>query len=354
MKSRSGDSKIIKGKQSAQPGPGLVQGFSASGPDVWVEVAHYDKPGVVVSAVGARCGKTFLADPPWTAIANTHALIPDEQIDVRYLWYVTNREDWWIKGGTAQPFVKVKDTLARPILIPPLDEQRRIVAKLDEALAEIEVLRANVRQRSELDEKLRISVLNRAFASGNRDEWEAMELGDCCRLINGRAYKKAEFLPEGPYPVLRVGNFFTNKNWVYSDLELAEEKYCVTGDLLYAWSASFGPRIWKGPKSIYHYHIWKVVPDPTKVTREFLYRLLQWDAERIGHDLGTGATMIHVTKRSMECRPVLIPPIPVQEAICSRLSALEASLDDSSEAQQRKARLVDALTPAYLDSQIRS
>ena len=62
----------------------------------------------------------------------------------------------------------------------------------------------------------------------------------------------------GPYPLLRVGNFFSNRAWYYSDLELPEDKYCEDGDLLYAWSASFGPRIWQGPKVIYHYHIWKI------------------------------------------------------------------------------------------------
>lgn len=79
--------------------------------------------------------------------------------------------------------------------------------------------------------------------------WEWRQLGEVATLINGRAYKQEELLTAGATPVLRVGNFFTNKNWYYSDLKLEENKYCETGDLLYAWSASFGP------KSIFHYHI---------------------------------------------------------------------------------------------------
>ena len=61
-------------------------------------------------------------------------------------------------------------------------------------------------------------------------EWR--ELGEVCRFINGRAYKQSELLEKGKYPVLRVGNFFTNKHWYYSDLELDEDKYCDNGDLL--------------------------------------------------------------------------------------------------------------------------
>jgi type I restriction enzyme S subunit len=150
--SKSGDSKIIKGKQSSQPRIGLVQGFSASGPDVWVPDAQYSGQGIIVSAVGARCGKTFQAKGDWTAIANTHVLVPSAEcgIDFKWLWYLTNNEDFWIRSGTAQPFVKVKDTLLRPQLIPPLVEQKRIVeaidnhlSKLDKALAAVETSVAN-------------------------------------------------------------------------------------------------------------------------------------------------------------------------------------------------------------------
>ena len=129
-------------------------------------------------------------------------------------------------------------------------------------------------------------------------EWKP--LGDICRFINGRAYKQSELLEEGKYPVLRVGNFFSNSNWYYSDMELAEDKYCENGDLLYAWSASFGPKIWDEGKVIYHYHIWKVIPDPNKIVKKFLFYLLAWDTKSLKSENGTGSTMMHVGKASIE------------------------------------------------------
>lgn len=75
------------------------------------------------------------------------------------------------------------------------------------------------------------------------ESWEWCRMGDVLSFINGRAYIKEELLDSGMTKVLRVGNFFTNDKWYYSDLELPDEKYCYKGDLLYAWSASFGPRI---------------------------------------------------------------------------------------------------------------
>jgi len=136
-------------------------------------------------------------------------------------------------------------------------------------------------------------------------EWKA--LGEVCRFLNGRAYKQPELLSQAKYPVLRVGNFFTNGNWYYSNLELDEDKYCDKGDLLYAWSASFGPRIWTGDKVIYHYHIWKVVPDANLIRKKFLYYLLEWDTKALKEEHGTGSTMMHVGKGAIEKRLVPIP-----------------------------------------------
>lgn len=87
--------------------------------------------------------------------------------------------------------------------------------------------------------------------------WGKARIEDLINVINGRAYKKQEMLSEG-VPILRVGNLFTSNEWYFSDLQLEPEKYIDDGDLIYAWSASFGPFIWQGGKVIYHYHIWKM------------------------------------------------------------------------------------------------
>jgi type I restriction enzyme S subunit len=129
--------------------------------------------------------------------------------------------------------------------------------------------------------------------------WKRSKVRDVCVLLNGRAYSRPELLTKGKYPVLRVGNFFTNNHWYYSDMELGDDKYCDNGDLLYAWSASFGPRIWTGGKVIFHYHIWKVQPDRELIDKNFLFMWFLWDAERIKADQGTGTTMIHVAKGSI-------------------------------------------------------
>ena len=175
------------------------------------------------------------------------------------------------------------------------------------------------------------------------------KLGDVCRLINGRAYKKHEMLTEGPYPILRVGNFFTNRSWFYSDLQLHEDKYCDNGDLLYAWSASFGPRIWEGQKVIYHYHIWKIEIDETKVDKNYMFHLLDWDTEQIKLAQGTGTTMVHVTKGSMENRLLPFPPIPEQHRIVAILDQAFADIEKARVNAEKNLKNARELFDSYLN-----
>ena len=160
-------------------------------------------------------------------------------------------------------------------------------------------------------------------------EWEVKRLGEVCTFHNGRAYNQKELLSQGKYRVLRVGNFFTNSSWYFSNLELEDVKYADDGDLLYAWSASFGPRFWKGEKVIYHYHIWKI-DNFIKVTNTYLYTFLLFDASSLTNTL-QGGTMVHVTKENMERRYIAIPPIKEQDKICSILQLWDTAIEKQSE-----------------------
>ena len=124
-------------------------------------------------------------------------------------------------------------------------------------------------------------------------------------FINGRAYAQSELLSSGKYKVLRVGNFYTNDSWYYSNLELGEKYYADYGDLLYTWSATFGPHIWLGDRVIYHYHIWKIDLS-NHLEKQFAVQLLEQDKDNILSNKN-GSTMVHITKEGMEQKNVIIP-----------------------------------------------
>ena len=180
--------------------------------------------------------------------------------------------------------------------------------------------------------------------------WQTKKLREVCELVNGRAYSKPELLAAGKYRVLRVGNFFTNDHWYHSNLELEEKKYCDTGDLLYAWSASFGPRIWGGGKVIYHYHIWKVVHDRLQIDQKFLFYFFQWDTEKIKEDQGTGTTMMHVSMGSMNERDIQLPPLPEQQRIVGILDAAFEGLATAKANAEKNLLNARALFDSHLQA----
>ena len=151
--------------------------------------------------------------------------------------------------------------------------------------------------------------------------WQPHKLGDCVRLINGRAYSQHELLDSGT-PVIRIQNLNGGDRWYYSDLNLSEDKYCHRGDLLFAWSASFGPYIWNGEKSIFHYHIWRVIPNEL-LNKAFAFRLFDWITEKV-KSASHGVAMLHMTKAGMEAWPIALPPIPEQRRIAAILDQADA------------------------------
>lgn len=160
-------------------------------------------------------------------------------------------------------------------------------------------------------------------------EWEAVRIHEICTLVNGRAYKQNELLSEGKYKILRVGNFFTNDSWYFSDLELEANKYACKGDLLYAWSASFGPRFWTEEKVIYHYHIWKIC-DLKGIDKQYLYFFLDYDASLLQNAI-QGGTMHHITKNDMEKRFIPLPPMEEQQNIAKVLNTWDKAIEKQTQ-----------------------
>lgn len=113
--------------------------YSAAGQDGCVEVTEGDVPSIILSSIGARCGKSFLTSGPWTTLANTQVITPDQKIaDASYLIGLLDNEDYWNRSGSAQPFIKPSDVKCAWVPLPPLDEQRRIAKVLhsvDDAVA---------------------------------------------------------------------------------------------------------------------------------------------------------------------------------------------------------------------------
>lgn len=273
--------------------------------------------------------------------------------------------DSFQSGGNRQGlnFGQIKTFL---IPLPPLPEQTAIAS----ALSDMDALIAQTEKLIEKKKAIKQGVMQELLTGKKRlkgfenskgykqtevglipEDWECVKLKEIAKLINGRAFRQEELLKSGKYEVLRVGNFFTSNNWYFSNLELLPDFYVEEGDLMYAWSASFGPKFWDGKKCIYHYHIWKVVP--SKISdKHFLYHLFDFDKSKLLNQT-QGGTMFHLTKNGMEERLFATPSLLEQKAIGDTLTVMDMEIELLGSKLQKLKLQKQGMMQALLTGKIR-
>lgn len=284
-------------------------------------------PGVITGRSGTIGKIQYIESDYWPH--NTALWVTDFKNNYpQFIFYLYMNLDLSRFGtGSGVPTLNRNDVHDALVYVPNLDEQKKLAAYFNS----IDHLITLHQRKLEKLKELRKGVMKKLFSQEVRfkaddgsefPDWEEKKLGDDVQFINGRAYKQDELLNSGKYLVLRVGNLFTNDSYYYSDLELDNDKYIENGDLIYAWSATFGPRIYYGEKCIYHYHIWKLKFDENIISKIFLNYYLLYDVEKIKSQR-TGGTMVHITKNAMEHRELQFPCLAEQQKIADCLSTLD-------------------------------
>jgi len=138
-------------------------GVSAAGLDGRIDFAEHVAFTPVISAIGANCGKMFMPTEPFTAIKNTMTVTPRR--DLLDNWYLYHCLGFYRlpRRGAGQPFISKGDAQEFLIPLPPVDEQKRIVAKLDEIKSELDRQREILDSKELETERLRSSILSAAF-----------------------------------------------------------------------------------------------------------------------------------------------------------------------------------------------
>jgi type I restriction enzyme S subunit len=155
-----GDTSLTK----ASYRDGGFTAFSASGPDGLIEKYDYEQDGVVLSAIGAACGKVFFATGKWSAIKNTICIIPNRgEVSAKYLYYLLNDPNGWPKRGAAQPFIRQADARSRTIRFPHITKQEELIEALERQIWEFERLSGHLKNQIEQLALLRRSILKIAF-----------------------------------------------------------------------------------------------------------------------------------------------------------------------------------------------
>lgn len=329
--------QIVQGGRHKLSGSDFVaEGFpayGAGGMNGRLPTYEFDRAAVVLSSIGARCGKCFLAEGRWSSLANTQVILPDTaRADPRFLWYQLNDETRWPRSGTAQPFIKPSDVKAHRVFLPPLGEQRRIAAILDQA----DALRAKRRAAlAQLDEMARAIFVEMFGRPGEQSPWPLGRLGDLCDLVRGsspRPQGDPRFFG-GPVPRLMIADITRDGMLVEPTIDsltlegAKRSRPMQAGSVVMAVSGAVGlPAILRVDACIHDGFVGFRALKPT-IQPLFLYHCLKQQREQ-NRAQGTGAIWINLTTEQVSRFPIPLPPAALQQRFLERMQ-LVGELEDT-------------------------
>jgi type I restriction enzyme S subunit len=121
-------------------------------------------------------------------VSHLAAVKPKENIAethfVYYWLYLTDMVQYMDNMG--YPSLKLSTISSIQIPLPPLSEQKRIAAKLQEMMKEIDQARTACKKQLEAAKSLPSSYLHEVFESPEVQKWERKKLGEVCEIIKGK------------------------------------------------------------------------------------------------------------------------------------------------------------------------
>jgi type I restriction enzyme, S subunit len=304
--------------------------FGAGGMNGYLPTAEFERDGIILSAIGARCGKCFLAEGKWSSLANTQIIFPDDRkADIRFLWYQLNDEHRWPRRGLAQPFIRPSDVRSHRVFFPPLDEQRRIAAILEKA----DALRRKRKRSLELLQGHTRSIFMKMFGSLTENDRQLPTVGisDTCQLIVDCVNRTAPTV-ENPtaYKMIRTTNVRRGSVDLHSVRFVTKDTFDRwnrratprIGDVLLTREAPVGEagillsndRVFLGQRLM----LYRV--DEAVATPEFLCHSFQDDfLKRQFDQMGSGSTVKHLPLPACRAFQLRLPPLSEQQDFSARV-----------------------------------
>ena len=220
----------------------------------------YFEDGDVIFAKITPCmenGKIALAEglTGGAAFGSTefHVLRPSEVLDARYLRFFLVQDDFRAQaagamtGAVGQRRVPKTYLAEHPIPLPPIDEQRRIVAILEDHLSRLDTVSRSLQNSAKLNNTLWASQVDRVFDLGGstRTAWPLVQIGSVAEFVRGVTYKKPEASPEGGkgrVALITASNIINDSldfgNLVYVPMtRVNSRQMCQVGDIVVATSS---------------------------------------------------------------------------------------------------------------------
>lgn len=343
--------------------------FCDDQPDVSFLVQSGD---IVVARTGATTGKSFLIKdvPAPTAFASYLIRIAGSpRIQSEYVWKFMQGPDYWrqiqvVSKGTAQPGANAVILGQVGIPLPPLAEQKRIVAKLDALNAKSARARTELARIETLVSRYKQTVLSKAFSGELTREWPAVSLDLVSEVIFdgpfGSNLKSVDYTSEGPR-VIRLENIGARVFMEDKRTHISEEKFSSlarhllqANDLLFSSFVSEEVRACLFPEDVAFKAINKadcfcIRLNAAKILPKFaLFQLTSELTYRHFAGRVHGATRPRINLSQLKKYEIFTPSISVQQEIVRHIESAFAIIDRLAIQAKRALELVGKLDEAIL------
>ena len=297
-----------------------------------------------------------------------------EFIETEYLYYVLLQPSFRergkknMSGAVGQKRVAKKFIENYLINLPPLEQQRRIVAKLDAVFAEIDVAVAAVKRKQEQVDSLKNALLSSELSPAAIDaaKWKTAKLGELCVFTRGLTYSKKDEVDVSNTAVLRATNIdlYTRRikldeiRYISDTVAIKKDKIVRKGDILICTAS--------GSKS----HLGKValaevdfgmafggfigaIRTTSTCRSKFLFAILTSSAF-VNHlcKLGDGANINNLRFSQVENFEILLPPLVEQQRIVAKLDAVFEQADVVKDVMSKQLANYQALKSALLSAEL--
>ncbi|GAA6177852.1 restriction endonuclease subunit S [Sulfitobacter pacificus] len=325
--------KTISKKEMVDDGAYPV--FGANGTIGRYDKFNHEEAQLLITCRGATCGSVNVSDPFSWITGNSMVVRPKAQnLEQDYLkYFFLGAVDLsGVITGAAQPQITRASLSPVSLHIPPLEEQKRIVAVLDAAFEGLtratEHAEANLQNARELFESGLAQAIETASISAPKSE-----LSELCITISDGDHAAPPKSKEG-VPFITISNVnkqtneidFSNTFKVPEDYFklLKENRRPRQGDILYTVTGSFGiPIHIKDEKDFcFQRHIGLVRPSDRLLSRWLYYLLMSPQVFEQAEQGAKGAAQRTVSLKVLRGFIVPVVELSLQEKIVAGLDEL--------------------------------
>lgn len=152
-------------------------------------------------------------------------VIPNESIDKIYLYYYLLYvvDQLYAKThGSGMVHITLKPFKSTRIMLPELNEQRRVVGKIESLFAKLDEAKEKAQAVVDSFETRKAAILHKAFTGEltakwreehgvGMDSWETRELAECFEIVSGIQKTPARSPKDNPVPYLTVANVYRGR-----------------------------------------------------------------------------------------------------------------------------------------------